>query len=252
MSAILPLGLDIRSYRQDHGPDSHAFDQLVLPLDGALDLDIAGRGARLDAGRAAFVAAGLSHTTTSGLPNRSIIIDIDLASADAQLCERLIRRPYVELTPTAGKLIDYMGHMIGEGRASAATVGLWTPLLLDALSHAPQPGPAARLARLRAMVEADPGRAWTTGLMAQEAGLSVSRLHARFRELFGASPHAWLAGRRLDQARRMLAATSLSIAEIAHRSGYGDQSALTRAMRDATGQTPAAYRRAAQESASKA
>jgi AraC-like DNA-binding protein len=45
--------------------------------------------------------------------------------------------------------------------------------------------------------------------------------------------------------RRLLSSTDLSIAELAYRLGYADQSALTRAMRKAIGLTPAAYRRQA-------
>ena len=101
------------------------------------------------------------------------------------------------------------------------------------------------------MVEAEPGQDWTVARMAREAGMSVSRLHAVFRERLGATPRAWLGQQRLDRARRWLAASPLSIAEIAHRTGYSDQSALTRAMREAGELSPGAYRRRAQETASK-
>jgi AraC-like DNA-binding protein len=80
--------------------------------------------------------------------------------------------------------------------------------------------------------------------MAKSAGLSVSRLHALFRAELDTSPHAWLRDVRLARARAWLADTSRPIAEIALAAGFSDQTALTRALRDATGMTPGAYRRA--------
>jgi AraC-like DNA-binding protein len=118
----------------------------------------------------------------------------------------------------------------------------WVPLLLDTLAL-DAPRPASRLAALLARIEADPGRPWTTEAMARAAGVSVSRLHALFREELDASPHAWLLEHRLGKASEWLASTAAPIADIALRAGFSEQSALTRALRKATGMTPAAYRR---------
>jgi AraC-like DNA-binding protein len=72
----------------------------------------------------------------------------------------------------------------------------------------------------------------------------VSRLHALFQAELDTSPHAWLRDVRLARARTWLAETTAPIAGIALAAGFSDQSALTRALRDATGMTPGAYRRA--------
>ncbi|WP_229217371.1 helix-turn-helix transcriptional regulator [Massilia forsythiae] len=115
-------------------------------------------------------------------------------------------------------------------------------LLLDTLA-ADAPQPRARLAVLKAEVEARPGLPWTTASMARLAGLSVSRLHALFREELDSTPHAWLLGRRLDLACRLLATSAGPVAAVALAAGFSDQSALTRAMRRELDATPAAWRR---------
>jgi AraC-like DNA-binding protein len=120
------------------------------------------------------------------------------------------------------------------------------PLLLDTLAL-DAPRPASRVAALLGRIESVPGLAWTTDTMARCAGLSVSRLHALFRTELDTSPHAWLRDVRLSRARAWLAETTRPIAEIALAAGFSDQSALTRALRDTTGMTPGAYRRASQE-----
>ncbi|MBB3262611.1 AraC-like DNA-binding protein [Azospirillum sp. OGB3] len=246
MSTSPRLSIDVRSYGAAHSAHRHDFAQLVLPLNGALEIDIAGKGGRLGPCRAAFVEAGSPHTQGSEGPNRSLILDLDPVLLEPAVGDRLIRHPFVALTPVAGKLIDYMGLMLGSGSVSADTLRLWVPLLLDALAEEPA-RPRSRLGTLLAAVEPDLAKPWTAETMAERACVSVSRLHALFRAELDTTPRAWLAEVRLKRACEWLARSDLSIAEIAYRTGYADQSAFTRAMRRATGLTPAAYRRQSRE-----
>lgn len=250
MPPPLPIALNVRSYGRDSGADRHDFAQLVLPLAGSLTIDIAGREGRLDPCHAAFVDCGTRHSQTSDKPNRSLIIDFDPATIAPEIADRLVQRPFMPLTPATNKLIDFMGLMLADGSTNAHTVQLWAPLLFDALASA-LPTQRSRLGILLAAMEAEPGFAWTTATMATRAGLSVSRLHALFREELNSTPRAYLSGIRLAHVREGLARSDRSIAELAFRNGYADQSALTRAMRLATGMTPAAYRRLARETTHK-
>jgi AraC-like DNA-binding protein len=237
----METSLHVRSYGADTGADRHAYAQLVLPLGGAVLLDIEGRQDRLDPLRGACVAPGAWHAQCAHGPNESLILDVDAAALSHPAWDRLLDRPFMPLGPGARKLVEFMGVMRAQ-TASALLQG-WVPLLLDTLAL-DAPRPASRLAALLARVEAEPGLAWTTDAMARSAGLSVSRLHALFRAELDTSPHAWLRDVRLARARAWLADTSRPIAEIALATGFSDQTALTRALRDATGMTPGAYRRA--------
>jgi AraC-like DNA-binding protein len=238
------VDLHLRSYGQPGEPDRHDFGQLVLPLSGSLLLDVEGRQGRLDPLHAGFVAPGAWHAQGGDTRNRSIIVDIGAAGLAPGAGERLFERPFAPLGPASRKLVEFMALMLDadSGAAPPPVVQGWVPLLLDTLTL-DAPRPASRLAALLARIEAVPGHAWTTESMASAVGCSVSRLHALFREELDASPHAWLLEHRLRRAREWLASTDLAIAEIALRAGFSEQSALTRALRKATGMTPAAYRR---------
>jgi AraC-like DNA-binding protein len=240
------VDLHLRSYGQPGEPDRHDYAQLVLPLSGALLLDVEGRQGRLDPLHAGFVAPGAWHAQCADTPNRSIILDVDLASlapaAGERLFERPLARPFLPLAPAARKLVEFMGLMADGGSARPSVVQGWVPLLLDTLAL-DAPRPSSRLAALLARIEAEPGLPWTTAAMARCAGVGVSRLHALFREELDTSPHAWLLAHRIARACEWLASTPLPIAEIALRAGFSEQSALTRALRQATGMTPAAHRR---------
>jgi AraC-like DNA-binding protein len=249
MSKVPTPAIHVRSYGSPSAPDRHGFAQLVLPLSGTLALEIDGRGARLDPLNGAVVAPGAWHAQDSACANRSLIVDFDLdAAATPDLTARLLERPFCALEPAARKLVDFMAILAGEGVAGPAAGALagWLPLLLDRLAL-DAPRPRSRLAALLARIELDPGLPWHTEAMARSAGLSVSRLHALFREEQGATPHGWLLALRLARVQDWLAQGDAPIAELALRAGFGDQSALTRALRDATGMTPAAYRRERRE-----
>lgn len=250
MPASDPFSLSIRRYDARSDVHRHDLAQFVLPLAGTLAIDISGHESLLDRGLAAYVEKGTRHEQASRQENRFLILDIDPDELGASIAERLSPCPFLRLTAEANHLIDYMGAAMDRGAVPPSRARLWLPLLLDALLG-DEPRPRSRLARLLAAMDADPLTDWTTARMAAKAGVSVSRLHALFREELDTTPRAWLSRLRLDRVRAWLTATNLPIAELAYRGGYADQSALTRAMRKATGSTPAAYRRQARETGPK-
>ena len=234
-----PAELSFRRYGEDAPPHAHAFDQIVLPRRGVLEMEIDGRGGRVDPGRAAIVPPGARHAFAASGENLFVVADI--GEALMKPFERLRERPFAPVTGAVRGLLDFLA---GEapGAIDDAVASLWTPLLLRGLSAAPL-AVDPRLARAVAMIEARFDQPLTVRDLADEAGMSQSRFFARFADAFGTTPHAALSSARLRAAQRLLADTSLSIAEIAARTGHGDQSALTKRMKATLGVTPGAWRR---------
>jgi AraC family transcriptional regulator len=67
-----------------------------------------------------------------------------------------------------------------------------------------------------------------------------------FRQTFGEAPHAFVVRRRLELATQCMLETRMTLSEIASRCGFADQAHLSKRFREATGQTPAAWRRVRQ------
>jgi AraC-like DNA-binding protein len=80
------------------------------------------------------------------------------------------------------------------------------------------------------------------GDLAKRAGLSPHQFDLRVRRLMHMSPMQLLQKIRIDEAARLLAATDLSLAQIAAEVGYCDQSALNRQFRALVGLTPGQFR----------
>jgi AraC-like DNA-binding protein len=88
-----------------------------------------------------------------------------------------------------------------------------------------------------------PAGGWTLVRLAKEVGASRTILSERFTQLVGLPPMHYLARWRVQMAANLLRTTSLGLAEIAERVGYGSEPALSRAFKRTLGVAPATYRR---------
>jgi PAS domain S-box-containing protein len=80
--------------------------------------------------------------------------------------------------------------------------------------------------------------------LAAAARMSVAQLERTARRVLGLSPKQLVMRFRLEEGLRLLTTTELSMADVAHRCGYYDQSAFSRHFRKVVGSPPAAYRAA--------
>jgi AraC family transcriptional regulator len=72
---------------------------------------------------------------------------------------------------------------------------------------------------------------------------SEAHFSRAFKLTFGASPYAFVIRRRVEMAAHYMLETTLCLSDIALRCGFTDQAHLCRRFRQATGETPAAWRR---------
>jgi len=113
--------------------------------------------------------------------------------------------------------------------------------------HGPRPRPvrptSPAVAAARRRLDEAPERPVTLTELAALSGVDRFALLRGFARETGATPHAYLVQRRVQLARRLLAAGQTSV-ETALRAGFADQSHLTRAFHRQFGITPARYRAA--------
>jgi len=95
-------------------------------------------------------------------------------------------------------------------------------------------------------------RRWAAARLAEPLDVAAMSRHARvsprtfarrFREETGTTPLQWLLSQRVQEARRLLEETDLSIDAVAWRAGFGTAASLRDHFRRATATTPTAYRR---------
>jgi AraC-like DNA-binding protein len=99
------------------------------------------------------------------------------------------------------------------------------------------------LHRVREYVAAHLGSSVRLEKLAALAGLSPFHFSRAFKASTGSSPHAYVLNCRIAQAKRLLSSSSLSIADIARRTGFSSTGQLSTRFRAWTGTTPSAFRR---------
>lgn len=168
------------------------------------------------------------------------------------------RIPAAQLEAANARLGEYIVRMLEEYQSEQSSRysvlhGCLLLLLAEVQRHfrqpekAPKIRPAVRhLEMIRESIqrmESDLVRAWTLSELAKQAHLSPSRFSALFSQAAGMSPMNYLLQLRLDHAVQLLEQSSLSILEIADRSGFRNLSNFNRLFLRYVGKPPSAMRR---------
>jgi AraC-like DNA-binding protein len=119
-------------------------------------------------------------------------------------------------------------HLEQQEAAEASWLaGLRDPQIATALGH----------------IHRAPESAWSVDALAAESGMSRSAFSARFRDLVGEPPVAYLTRWRMQVAAGHLRESRLTLGEIAERVGYQTEASFGKVFKRLLGVAPATYRR---------
>lgn len=249
---ILPdkTQIEVKNYTHDILSHTHDHHQLVLPIKGTLEMEVDGVERAVTEATIAVIPSGQFHSCASTGDNSFLIVDIaERKSYDKHpvrsLWGALNGTPFVDVDTS---VLGYCNFIAAEMQAStfsqldksltgnlrvralARSIGINTDVLSPTLIKAVH------------FIEAQYSNPVTIKDIARAAGISESRLHAQFKSHFALSPKLYMTKLHLKHAASMLENTNSSIAEIALRVGYGDQSAFARAFQRHMGASPAKFR----------
>jgi transcriptional regulator GlxA family with amidase domain len=157
----------------------------------------------------------------------------------------------------ASPAFDLMLHLIRSRFGYAAALDVASVFIYDEAHAATDAQPFVSLGRLgdqeprvaRAIrvMEQALDQPLSTAAVARRVGISVRLLETLFRRTLGVSPGAYYLELRMQAARRLVTDTSLSLREIALRTGFGSLSAFSRGFRRHAGAPASEARRRARE-----
>lgn len=129
-------------------------------------------------------------------------------------------------------------------RAKADILSAWRSVARAAGGATAQPrGVWAERIRLAVhIVEHESPRHATADAVARRLGVSSATFRREFRRNTGSSFGAFVQSRRMQQAQDLLRRPSLSIKEVAARTGYGHPANLTRTFQARFGMSPRSFR----------
>jgi AraC-like DNA-binding protein len=220
--------LSLRQYGASPGSHAHTHFQVLLGLEGTLELEVQGRGMRIAAGAGCVIAPGDRHDFEAYDGARCLVLDTgeadwaEAVGAPVQPATAMALARYLQLAlDRQGSLAQHYGPL----------------LLLDCWRT-----PKAALARSQRRIDWSSLSQWcqqrlhtplTVADLAQHVFLSPTQFAVRCQHETGMRPMQWLRDLRLQRARS-LRTQGLTMAEIAHRCGYLSASALTAALRQHT------------------
>ena len=200
----------LRRYAGEYGTHEHAHAQVLVGLSGRLELELDGRGAYVDASCGLIVPAGVAHGYLADAPARVLVLESPMRAGLARV-RRFAPPPHWK---DAGRVVIDAASAVEEV-AGADTLLQRRPI---------------DLALLESRIDGELHGDWNTARLAALCQLSSQRFHARFLELTGQAPAAFVRRRRLDEAQRLLRA-GLSLEAAALQVGYASASALAYALR---------------------
>src|SRR5574342_575867 len=92
------LELSLRSYAPQTLRHSHAHHQVVLPVAGVLEMEVAGKGGQVAGCQAALIGAGHDHSCEAFGANSFVVLDWMADDDDdelARLSDHAVRRPFL-------------------------------------------------------------------------------------------------------------------------------------------------------------
>ena len=211
-------------------------------------------GVRLH-GQFCVVPAGSSTRWIVARPARSLLLRLtpsllrDTARAiglgDAAALDPAIhiRDPQIERIGWLMQAEDHDDYPGGRLFADSLAAALAARLLSRQTRAAPErPGralPAWRLRRVVEYIEAHLDEPLSLAELAAVAGFSVSHFKPLFKRATGLPVHRFVLERRVERARSLLLAGTLTRAEVAAAAGFSHQSHMARCLRRVLGLTPA-------------
>ncbi|SHE28574.1 Helix-turn-helix domain-containing protein [Modicisalibacter ilicicola DSM 19980] len=231
---------------------AHAYHQIVVSLDGHAEFEIEGLGGRIAPLNGCVVPADHVHYYEGIGPNRQLIFDLPddapAVSGNHRELARLFDAPrFFALDDSLRTYLDFLVAEVGQPRHAPGE--LLTTTFLGCLhsrlplDRPPADAPRINLATIDRFIHAHLAKRLSVADLARLVCLSEAHFSECFRKQTGLAPYQYLLRQRLAVARRLLTTTRLPLSEVAARSGFTHQSALSRAFRRAFDQTPSQLRR---------
>jgi AraC-like DNA-binding protein len=228
---LLSPSVSLRRYGAVQAADVHEFHQIVLGLDGEMDMAVDGDERRIDGRSAWVVPAGALHRYSAQGVNRQLVVDLPLVSVAVP--QRYFERARaIEVDASLASTIRRLASSADGSRrfAWAAATGLCSALMAEASGRSwPGDAPAIDFARVDAWMRQRLAEPLRVADLAAYCGLGMRRFHQVFCEAFGVTPHRYLQRMRLDAALSLLEDPRAALAQVALQTGFADQSAFTHA-----------------------
>jgi AraC-like DNA-binding protein len=233
--------VSVRRYGAHEASDVHPFHQIVLGVEGTMDMAVDGIERRVDCQGAWIVPAGARHAYSAEGVNKQLVVDLPMASVAVP--ERFFERARpIDIDVSLVHMVRRMASAPHSGSrrfAWEAATHVCAALMADAAALDTRGLDFARIDRWMRARLSEPLR---IADLAAHCGFGMRRFHQVFCEAFGETPHRYLQRLRLDAALSLLADPRETLTDVALHAGFADQSTFTHAFTRRFGIAPGQWR----------
>ena len=229
--------------------------EFIFCLTGVGYVRVGGRAHRVDAGQLAWIPVQRRHGHFADPDDPWEILWLRMDGANLNRLQTALAVDvdpifgFVDCAPIDALMRDALTQIKAHSMLAAAATERIAATLIEKLmesrsSHRFEPVETSHrgLARLMREMRAHYDVKWTVDRFADVCGVSKSHLFRLFRLVYGQTPHNWLRGYRLSQAKRLLVETNESIGGIALAVGYEDPLHFSRDFKRNVGVPPRRFR----------
>lgn len=234
----------------DYGYPAHTHDTWTVLIvdDGAISYDLDSRRCGATGPTVAILPPGVTHNGTPapgapGFSKRVLYLDntflpvelIGAAVDQTNITDHALRQALVELHDELVLGADPM-----HAESSLALIAERLTQHLEKQPSRPETDRSGVATQLRELLDSAIQEPVTLADVAQQLQRSAPHLVRTFSAAYGVSPHAYLIGKRVDAARKLLL-DGVPSAQVAPAVGFYDQSHLTRHFKRHTSVPPTAF-----------
>ena len=229
--------LSIRAYNPVVVSHSHQFHQIVLPLNGAIEISLNGINGSVAVGHCVIIRKNVQHSFKAKEEARFLVADLyDLPDSAMS-----VESPFATVSSSLKSFCMFADIQLNSSHDEVVEDSMISVLknLLSLQDFLPEID--RRISRALEHIENDISEEHTLDKLAAVSSLSVSQFKVLFTKHTGKTVGQHLLMLRMEKAKALLINTDMPIGIVADSIGYSDQSAFTRRFQKYYGVLPSQY-----------
>jgi len=231
--------LSIRSYTLAQNTHAHNFHQIVVPLNGAMNIAFGSRARSVAVGHCVIIPSGTIHRYSAPDKSRFLVADMGSLPKNAVGLDEHCVAISADLVAFCTYADVQLTNAANEETGQLLYSLFWR--LIEQQDFATRVDD--RIMRAVLLMEEDLGVSHPIEALADVACLSLSQFKTLFKKSLGAPCNAYLTQRRMERAKTLLMNTDYPVSVVAVEVGYDDASAFTRRFKTHFGQSPRDFAR---------
>jgi AraC-like DNA-binding protein len=235
---LMPNSLSLRAYSPAICSHEHDFHQIVLPLQGVIEINVNGVDGVVGVGQTVIVQKGIEHSFQAVERSRFLVADLDDLPENA----RLYASPFASISSSMQTYCSFVDIQLQHEINTELEKSMLTLFKQLLTTQEFVPKIDNRISRVLAYIENNIGEECSLEKLSSKANLSTSHFKAEFKRQMGKSSGEYLMVQRMEKARALLTHTDIPIQLIAEQVGYTSQSAFSRRFSSYFGEPPIRFK----------